>query len=182
MKKYAGFVDRRRHAWYDRLIISRKPEPSYELFNKPIGEHKPFSHTNMLQGNVFPPPLSALVERIICIFASENSDSEQFRTNYVFEFRIDQKTFAKIPLRRFPLWGKLEIEEFEVPLDGKMIKTARPILPDITEPWCHEMGEFARYIAPEQPFGVRLTGEPFPVMDTIDVMILLDGLSDFSVQ
>jgi len=58
---------------------------------------------------------------------------------------------------------------------------ARAILPDLKEPWAHEL-EIPLVIAPQQYFVCRLIGTPFPVLDMIDVMILLDGLTAWAVQ
>lgn len=184
---FAGF-DVRRNAWYDRLTVDpRKMLPTYKLFCDPLGtpiasSFKDQTKTNLVRPNQLPPPVHHKTERIICLSASDNADVEQFRAQYTLEFVLDQKTFAKVPLLKFPLWGKLEVERVPCAKDADQnITMARAILPDLQEPWCHELTAPV-IILPMQFFEVRLTGQPFAAFDDIDIMILLDGATAWGVQ
>ena len=143
----------------------------------------------MWMANCLPAPTAHSARQIVALFGNNTQDVENFRRNYIMEFHIGMKIYERLPLLRFPLWGSLEryVEQ-----DGTIEVQYRAERPQekplytvkslrFEEPWAYNF-DVPQLISSQQYFSVKLVGTPVVPMSTIDVTVLLNGLTAFGVQ
>jgi hypothetical protein len=184
----AGWVDRGPWQYWDTITGAAGVAlaQTYSPFSVPIGAQNPLTaatktklETNMVRGNQFPPPRCLLLLSIGFIFASDvlKSDIDLILKACYMEFRIDDKIFHEGLLHLFPGGAGLQGVTTQ---NGESVYTngiPSPVFQRRYDSW-------AKYIAPLQQFSMNIIfpGTPPTMTGALNMLIVLDGLTDRSVQ
>ena len=189
----AGWVDRGPWQYWDTITAGAGTvlAQTYSPFSVPIGAQNPLTgttktklQTNMVRGNQFPPPRCLLLISIGFYFASNvpKSDIDNILTSCYMQFKIDDKIFNEGLLQLFPAGAGLSGVTTQ---NGESVYTNGMPAPCYTRRY----DAWSKYIAPLQQFSMEVIFENPPTLSgTVDVdpglnmLILLDGLTDRSVQ
>ena len=196
----AGFIDREPKYYWDTVIQTPVAGaavllPQYTPFSIPIGQLNPSTGlantkliTNMVEGNVFPPPRCLLLMQIGFYFSSRmiKSDIDLVLDTCYFEFRIDEKIFHEGHLYEFPA---------ATGLTGVTTKNGESVYTNgiAMIPAGKRFQDWSKYIAPLQRFSMTVYFNANPNLATttpptltgpagLYMMVKLDGLTDNSVQ
>jgi hypothetical protein len=192
-----AWLEIRDHMLYDRIVFpAGTPIPNYlPFYVEPIGCCKPgtfhfktYLDTNNMRGCQLPPPMVMLVKQVVvfCNPDAAPADLARFFKGFYFEFRLDDKVYARAPLLRRPVLGSLDqmVSIEDVPRHNRTsrrpVSLARDIVTELEE---------AIFIAPMQQFTFTLHGPLSGYSDRLDpvakeliVSVGLDGEMGFSRQ
>ena len=163
-------LDVRAHGFYDRLVISagELTRSEYFLFSEVYG--RSLGDTNMMMPRQLPVPMAHSITSVVAILASGNPSSLQFWQDYVLTIWLNNKYCYRRPLRRFPMLALTGVDLIS--------EEQRTALVDTQEPWCDQL-EIPIVITNLMCFYASLAGMPFGATESIDIMVMLNGLTAF---
>ncbi len=190
----AGWVDRGPWQYWDTITADAGTAlaQTYSPFSVPIGAQNPLTgttktklQTNMVRGNQFPPPRCLLLISIGFYFASDVAkvDIDAILKSCYMQFKIDDKIFHEGLLQLFPAGAGLA---------GVTTQTGESVYTNGMPAPCYtrRYDAWSKYIAPLQQFSMEIIFENPPTLSGteggtdpgLNMLILLDGLTDRSVQ
>jgi hypothetical protein len=198
----AGWVDRGSWVYHDTMTVAAgvAVPQMYTFFQVPIGQNDSLTNvpktklqTNMLNNGQFSPPRCLILNQLGFYFCGPYSTSTKNYTNMAladiemicnscyFEFTIDQKIFFE---------GRLEWHPPGVGIYGASTAN-NDFAWGLGFPSPHAtyvFGNYAKYIAPLQNFGLKITFPmgTLPLASSsgvgINLVAIMKGLTDRSVQ
>ena len=133
--------------------------------------------TSQHRANSFPPPQTRSWDTLVFLFSPRMDEDDRLDLcmNFYFELRLDDRIYARGPLARCPVIGKLD-DLVEV-VDHRPVRKKVALDAPFAIPFAQPL-----YLAPLQHFSLMLHGHSFVARKPIEVYAFLDGLAEFPTQ